>query len=99
VAPISCPSGNPIPSMAPGDMETCTGAYMITQADIDAGVRDNLATATGDPPTGPPVTDDDPHREPIPEPGAEIPTLGYLGLLLLALGLAGLGTHRLRHRQ
>jgi len=99
VAPITCPSGNPIPSMDPGGMETCTGSYAITQADIDAGVRDNLATATGDPPTGPPVTDDDPHREPIPEPGAEIPTLGYLGLLLLALGLAGLGTHRLRHRQ
>jgi hypothetical protein len=27
VATISCPSGNPIPSLGPGDKETCTGTY------------------------------------------------------------------------
>ncbi len=104
IDPISCPSGNPIPSMAPGDSEVCTGAYMITQADIDAGVRDNLACAAGDPPSGQQVEDCDPHDEDIPpppddEPGfPDIPTLGHLGLLILALGLAGIGARRIRRR-
>ena len=48
VAPITCPSGNPIPSLAVGTNETCTGSYTVTQADIDAGTRDNTATADSD---------------------------------------------------
>jgi uncharacterized repeat protein (TIGR01451 family) len=55
VSPITCPSGNPIPTMAPGASEQCTGTYTIVQADIDAGQRDNTATATGSSPGG---TDD-----------------------------------------
>ena len=59
VTPITCPSGNPIPSLAVGASETCTGSYTITQADIDAAVRDNTATATGTDPGNNPVTDTD----------------------------------------
>ncbi|RKZ05324.1 hypothetical protein DRQ25_16385, partial [Candidatus Fermentibacteria bacterium] len=57
VAPITCPSGNPIPSLAAGSSETCTGSYAVTQADIDAGSRDNTATADSD--QAGPVTDDE----------------------------------------
>ena len=42
---ISCPSGYPIAFLAAGDQETCTATYTITQDDVDAGVRDNEATA------------------------------------------------------
>ena len=59
--------------LAPGAVETATGTYAISQADIDAGVYDNLATVSGEGPGGDPndpnddVTDDDPHSEPIPQ--------------------------------
>jgi uncharacterized repeat protein (TIGR01451 family) len=65
VPSISCPSGQPIPTLAPGASETCTGSYAITQADVDAGVRDNTATVTGDDPLGNTVSDSDDHSEPI----------------------------------
>jgi uncharacterized repeat protein (TIGR01451 family) len=56
VGAISCPAT----TLAPGDTTVCTAAsYTLTQADIDAGQRDNTATASGTPPTGDPVTDDD----------------------------------------
>jgi uncharacterized repeat protein (TIGR01451 family) len=63
VSPITCPSGNPIPSLAPGASETCTGSYTINQADVDAGSRDN--TGTGDSDQTPPVTDDE--TVPLPQ--------------------------------
>jgi uncharacterized repeat protein (TIGR01451 family) len=68
VSPISCPGGHPIPSLAGGASVTCTGSYAITQADIDAGVRDNTADVTGTHPSGP-VSDQDSHSETIPAPG------------------------------
>ncbi|MFH2039971.1 MAG: hypothetical protein ABIJ65_11105, partial [Chloroflexota bacterium] len=46
LASVSCPGGNPIPSMAPAASLTCSGSYAITQADIDAGNRYNTATAS-----------------------------------------------------
>ncbi|MEE8525838.1 MAG: hypothetical protein V3T72_18030 [Thermoanaerobaculia bacterium] len=66
---ITCPSGNPIPSLGVGATETCTGTYAITQADIDAGVRDNTADATGLDSGGNPVSDQDTHSETIPVGG------------------------------
>ncbi|WP_374009354.1 hypothetical protein [Leifsonia sp. LS-T14] len=42
-------------ALAPGETVTAVAAYAITQSDLDAVVRDNTATATGDRPTGPAV--------------------------------------------
>ena len=49
---ISCPSA----TLAPGGTETCTATYTTTQADVNAGAISNTGTATGTPPSGPPVT-------------------------------------------
>ena len=51
-AAISCPSA----TLAPGQHETCTGTYRLTQADVGAGKVTNTAIAIGTPPSGPPVT-------------------------------------------
>jgi uncharacterized repeat protein (TIGR01451 family) len=67
VASISCPGGHPLASLAAGTTVTCTAAYAITQADVDAGVRDNSATVTGDG-GGDQVSAEDSHSETIPPP-------------------------------
>jgi large repetitive protein len=63
LVPAATVSGGPI-TLAPGtsDEATFTAQYTITQADIDAGRVSNTAKTTGNPPTGPPVSDtsDDP---------------------------------------
>ncbi|SDP36843.1 DUF11 domain-containing protein [Phyllobacterium sp. OV277] len=46
-APATCPS-----TVAPGATAVCTGTHTITQAEVDAGVVINSATATGTPPGG-----------------------------------------------
>ncbi len=58
--PLITLSGGPIATLAPGDSDstTFTGLYIITQADIDAGGFENIATATGTDPNGDPVMDD-----------------------------------------
>ena len=52
-------SGGPIATLAAGavDTTTFTAVHAITQAEINAGLIYNLATATGTPPIGEPVTD------------------------------------------
>ena len=47
-APVSCPAAE----LVPGAAMTCTAAYTLTQADVDAGHLLNTATASGTPPTG-----------------------------------------------
>jgi uncharacterized repeat protein (TIGR01451 family) len=49
---LACPDT----ALVPGASETCTATYITTQADVDAGVIKNTATATGHPPCGHPVT-------------------------------------------
>jgi len=51
-AAASCP----VTTLAPGANTTCTGTHTLVQADVDAGVVNNAATATGTPPVGPDVT-------------------------------------------
>ncbi len=46
-------------SLAPGAFTTGTATLTLTQVLLDAGTHTNIATATGTPPTGPDVTDDD----------------------------------------
>ncbi|MCB0567843.1 MAG: hypothetical protein KDD01_26025, partial [Phaeodactylibacter sp.] len=65
VTPGVTVSGGPLANLAPGasDNSTFTASYTLTQADIDAGIFSNQATASGDDPNGNPVDDnasDDP---------------------------------------
>ena len=43
-------------TLAPAAATTCSAAYTTTQTDVDAGRIDNVATASGEPPSGAPVS-------------------------------------------
>lgn len=104
VSPVDCPGGNPIATLAPGGAITCTGSYAVTVADLVAGQKTNTATAEGSDPDMGAVNDSDEHTEDLSaevitfedDSATTIPTLGQWGLLLLAVGLAGLGLLRIR---
>ncbi len=52
---VTCPES----TLAPGQSMTCQAVTMTTAAEVAKGQLANVATVTGDPPTGPPVTDRD----------------------------------------
>ena len=52
VSSVSCPDS----TLAPGDSETCTGSYTVTESDVLAGSVTNTATATGTDPSDNTVT-------------------------------------------
>ena len=52
---VACPAT----VLAPGESMTCRAVKVTTRAEVAAGKLANVATVTGDPPTGPPVTDGD----------------------------------------
>ena len=62
-----CGFSTPIASLAPTASMSCDVAYAITQTDVDAGSATNAATATGKPPLGASVTDDDHSTVPVGE--------------------------------
>ncbi|GGA71197.1 hypothetical protein GCM10011490_22330 [Pseudoclavibacter endophyticus] len=65
--------------LAPGESVTATASYALTQADRDAGSVVNTATATGTPPSGPEVSDDDDFQQPVPQaPGIQLDKTGQL---------------------
>src|SRR5690606_27120138 len=62
-----------VASLAPGAETTFTATYTVTQTDVNNGHVHNTATATGVPPSGPPVDDEDEEDVPFtPAPGIEL---------------------------
>ena len=58
--------------LAPGESKTITYTYIVTQADVDAGVVTNAATATGTDPDDEPTEDEDSIDVPTEDAAAEL---------------------------
>lgn len=75
IAFVSASAGSVAGLLVPGETATYRVTYTLVQADIDAGGLENQATASGQPPSGPVISDlsdndgglgqDDPTRAPI----------------------------------
>ena len=88
-------------TLTPGQSGTASATYTVTETDGEAGFVFNTAVVTGDPPSGPPITDRDDHTtdipggpdnppdEDLPATGTDVPTQVMLAALALLLG-AGL---------
>jgi len=57
--PVLATATCPLTELAPGQVMTCAGTYIVTQDDIDAGTLINTATVTGTAPDGTKVEDTD----------------------------------------
>jgi uncharacterized repeat protein (TIGR01451 family) len=68
---ISCVPAIP-GTLAPGESISCAATHTVTQADLDAGSVTNTATATGTPPSGPPVSGD---SEAVTVPAEQAPAV------------------------
>jgi len=55
IATVSCPQT----TLAPDEDMVCSASYTVTQNDVDAGEVLNNASASGNPPTGPPTSTPD----------------------------------------
>ena len=72
-------SFGPIDEMAPGDSEVYKYTYTITQADLDAGYIENVATAMGYDPEEVPVSDTDDATVDYEKPKETVETLPTTG--------------------
>jgi len=94
IGTITCPKT----TLVPGESMTCTSTTQIAIS----GQYANIATVTGNPPSGPPLTDTDKGHYwngELPNTGASTATIVQVGALLLALGVAFLVIGRNRRRQ
>ena len=57
--------------LAPTETAVCEVEYILTQADIDAGLVENTATADGTDPSGDPVSDDSDSTNPADDTGSD----------------------------
>ncbi len=98
-SPVGTAVTTPV-TLAPGGVLECTATYQVTQADLDAGAVNNTATATGTPPTGPPLTPTDT----VTVPGTQTPDLTLVKVAdKTSVSTCGgddhLHVHRDEHRQ
>ncbi len=85
--PLITVAGNPI-ALAPGEIDdtTFSGVYIITPADLAAGVFSNTATATGETPAGAVVSDTDTDVQEFLAPVPSILANGSSDTLTVARG-------------
>ena len=75
--------------LVPGESVTATATYELTAEDLAAGTVTNNATATGQPPAGSPVSDQDPAEVVLPELAPAIDVVKSGALAEGAQGVAG----------